>query len=212
MANREDHRVCGLKLRPLCAWQVVALEIAESPLLGLLRGGGEGRRQSVTLGDLRLAAIICSMNFRDISFGPLTRRLMRERRGWRKWRWKLQAMFYTPAKEGKKFAEYVADYFAAFDPWQHAEGAPVGAPWTLARVMSYARSSGNGSREAWLMPLGRLLCESQALAELEGHISIPTEAEEEGIEFLRARAAEEVSRDARDGRNGTQDQKTESRN
>jgi hypothetical protein len=172
-----EHRVCGLRMRPLSLGHAFALEAVGNPFY---------HGQLGTLDELRLAAWMCSR-------APLA---LPETTGWRYklWRWGTdKADFET---EVARWKAYVADYVAPPQLWNKAPKAgeqraePSKIPHNLFTVVRLMRL-GISEERAWATPVGVAAWYEAAAFESEqgARLDIVTDAERLAINQRKLRKA-----------------------
>ena len=139
VVNRTNHVVLGIKLKPLCLWHAVLLELIDSPLWH----GNNG----VTMTDLRLAVAICSDSFPEYRIPS----------GWRLCSWAWLTRKSNLAIEAAKFSAYIRDFNAPPMLWTKDEATKAEKNCALPQPLDVAawliRHNINEDR-AWNMPIG----------------------------------------------------------
>ncbi len=177
-----EHRVCGRRLRPFCAYYRHWLELCHSPLVN------EGH---VTIVDLEIASRICTSRF-----GEAHRALRRPRLG--RWLWTLRALRYDAGREGQRFAAYVKDHTSGPKRREDLISDLTGnagernrlqkLPPTLQMVCELIWQTKWEEERAWMMPMGRMLWLLAGFRRIEGmdDKGMLTEHDREFIEGLAA--------------------------
>lgn len=133
-----EHRLCGLKLKPLSLFHFLWLEHFKSPLLSLDR--------KVTLQDLELAAVICSAQ----ETKSLLRNLEKRKLLWH-WRNKLRDV----ESEGRAWLGYFNDYFAIPDFWNSkTETVDSTLPWLVLCAGAVVKETGWSLETVMTLPVG----------------------------------------------------------
>jgi len=135
-----EHRVCGLRMRPLSLGHAFALEAIGNPFY---------HGQLGTLDELRIAAWMCSRP-------PLA---LPQTTGWRYklWRWGTDKADFDA--EVARWKAYVADYVAPPQLWSKApkpgeqRAEPSKIPHNLSTVVRLMRL-GMSEERAWATPVG----------------------------------------------------------
>jgi hypothetical protein len=160
-----EHRVCGLRMRPLSLGHAFALEAIGNPFYHGKLG---------TLDELRIAAWMCSRP-------PLA---LPQTSGWRYklWRWGTAKADFDA--EVARWKAYVADYVAPPQLWNKAPKAgeqrhePSKIPHNLSTVVRLMRL-GMSEERAWATPVGVAAWYEAAAFETEqgARLDIVTDAE-----------------------------------
>jgi len=175
-----EHRVCGLKMRPLSLGHAFALEAVGNPFYH----GKVG-----TFDELRAAAWTCS---RPALFLP-------EMHGWRYnlWRWGTEKNNFD--QEIQAWKTYVADYVAPPQLWNKQLKAgekrldPSRIPSNLATVVRLMRL-GMSEERAWATPVGVAAWYEAAAFESENGTRLDIVSDGERLAMMRAKLNREVSR------------------
>ncbi len=173
-----EHVLLGRRLRPFCLRHWLLLDAMESPLL---RGG------PVEIGDLQLAALVCSTGNDE----ALRSNTLRERL------WRRLTRLSSVAPWLPKWEDYLADYLPLFPLLDAPDRSVTKTPPFLVCA---ARLLGSFSREEILsMPLGELLAWGMAKSEAEGHSldRLMSDFDIEGLKIAAQMLAEEAARRAR---------------
>jgi hypothetical protein len=168
-----EHRVCGLRMRPLSVGHAFTLEAIASPFY---------HGQMGSEAELRLAAWICSR-------APLA---MPNMDGWRCRLWKLRNMNF--AAEVSKWKTYVADYCAPPQMWNktpapgETKQEPSRIPHALSTVARLMRL-GMTESQAWQTPVGAAAWLEAAAYETETgqRLDIVTDSERMAIAKSKAK-------------------------
>jgi hypothetical protein len=175
-----EHRIYGLRMRPLSLGHAFALEAIGNPFYH----GKVG-----TPDELRLAAWLCSRP-------PLS---LPEMHGWRYnlWRWgTAKADFATEIEAWKT---YVADYVAPPQMWNKQPKAgerrpdPSRIPHNLSTAVRLMRL-GMSEQAAWATPVGVAAWYEAAAFETENGTRLDIVTDAERLAMMRARLKKEVSR------------------
>jgi hypothetical protein len=160
-----EHRVCGLRMKPLSVGHAFALEAIGNPFYHGKLGTPE---------ELRMAAWICSR-------APLA---LPQTSGWRcrLWRWRTKKTNFNT--EIARWKTYVADYVAPPQFWNKSPKAgeqraePSRIPNNLLTVVKLMRL-GMSEERAWATPVGVASWYEAAAFEAEhgGRLDIVTDAE-----------------------------------
>lgn len=174
-----EHRVCGLRMRPLSLGHAFALEAIGNPFY---------HGQLGTLDELRIAAWMCSRP-------PLA---LPETTGWRYklWRWGTDKADFDA--EVARWKAYVADYVAPPQLWSKApkpgeqRAEPSKIPHNLSTVVRLMRL-GMSEERAWATPVGVAAWYEAAAFESEqgARLDIVTDAERLAILKRQLRKAEQ---------------------
>jgi hypothetical protein len=168
------HRICGRRLRPLCAAYIAALEGARSPLFSA------DPEQSITPEDLLYALEVCVSPVDPLTLQP--RGVLQPRwhllDTWRVVAWRFRPASFQRALE--QWFAYYRDYVnlpqmmepigpAESAATYHAGGGLTGPP-QLARVCSVLKQYPGAITEhrAWTMPYGLLVWVDEQGRELDG--------------------------------------------
>jgi hypothetical protein len=171
-----EHRVCGLRMRPLSVGHAFTLEAIASPFY---------HGQMGSEAELRLAAWICSR-------APLA---MPNMDGWRCRLWKLRNMDF--ATEVSKWKTYVADYCAPPQMWNKAPKPgetppePSRIPNALCTVSRLMRLGMNES-QAWGTPVGAASWYEAAAYETETGSRLDIVTDSERLTIARSKAKKEA--------------------
>lgn len=172
--TRQDWRVCGLRLQPLCLGHLVNLEAIGSPL----RPQADDIDLRISPADLLLAARICSEGWphpghlrprlRDIIW-----RLLMERR---------PRLFRHHVS---LFDAYYRDYTSFPEFWEDEDGCArsLTAPAALSKAAFLISETSITEDRAWSMPLGRVDYTISAIIERRtGDLRFLQEGDDEEIE------------------------------
>jgi hypothetical protein len=147
------HTVLGRALHPLCALDLLQLEVIGSPFL--LDGG------RIEAADLILAVwILSNPHPADGSLGNLEPPA--------DWVQSLAGTVDLKA-ECDRLVKYIEDYYSLPEIMRDVADNPMtpyGCPWMLGKVVTVARHLHVPLREAWTMPIGPLIWYCAALEEM----------------------------------------------
>jgi hypothetical protein len=135
-----EHRVCGLRMRPLSVGHAFTLEATGNPFY---------HGQLGTFDELRMAAWICSRP-------PLA---LPQTSGWRHYLWRWGTQKAEIEAEVAQWKAYVADYVAPPQFWNKAPKAgekraePSKIPHNVSTVVKLMRL-GMTEQQAWATPVG----------------------------------------------------------
>jgi hypothetical protein len=175
VVNRSNHFVLGKKLKPLCLWHAVLLQLIDSPLWH----GNNG----VTMTDLRLAVAICSDLFPKYQIPS----------GWRLWAWAWLTRKNSLAIEAAKFSAYIRDFNAPPMLWTKDDKTKSEKFCALPQPLDIAawliRHNISEDR-AWNMPIGLAHWYYVAMAKHRGaEIDLVSPAEQMAIDKIKAKRA-----------------------
>jgi hypothetical protein len=167
-----EHRVCGLRMRPLSVGHAFTLEAIASPFY-------HGEMGSE--GDLRLAAWVCSKPALELpKMNSTACRL-----------WKLWPIDFTT--EAARWAIYVADYCAPPQMWNkspkkgEAPSEPSKIPNAINTVARLMRL-GMTEKQAWSTPVGVAAWYEAAAYETETGTRLDIVSDSERIAIARSKA------------------------
>jgi hypothetical protein len=161
-----EHRILGRTLHPLCALDILALEIERSPLL---RNGA-----MLTPQDLILAVWILStpphpqcdvpVVTPDPEWAKHYLRVMLEEEG---------ALKYGNAA----IQAYFEDYWSIPEVQREisrTQSTPLGCPWMFSSVMMVCKALHYPMYDCWTMPIGKLIWHRTGLDEMESNLRVVT--------------------------------------
>lgn len=173
--NSDDHQVLGHRLHPFCLYDILSLELVDSPFL---RGAGG---VSYTPLDLILAARICSHSFESNVRFLRTNGLRKRLYVWRDLR-KCRGHF---VRECQHFVDYIDDYWAPPEVFTSEDSGEIKSPWVLAYAAKLMTSTSMGEAAIMTMPIGKVLWFSATMGELAGSdAEIVSEEEAEAMRKL----------------------------
>jgi hypothetical protein len=175
VVNRNNHVILGKRLKPLCLWHAVLLELIDSPLWH----GNNG----VTMTDLRLAVSICSDSFPKYQIPS----------GWRLCWWAWRTRKSSLATEAAKFSAYIRDFNAPPMLWTKDEEAKTDKHCPLPQPLDIAawliRHNISEDR-AWNMPIGLAHWYYVAMAKHRGaEIDLVSPSEQMAIDKIKTKRA-----------------------
>ena len=175
VVNRTNHVVLGKKLKPLCLWHAVLLELIDSPLWH----GNNG----VTMTDLRLAVAICSDSFPEYKIPS----------GWRLFCWAWLTRKSNLAIEAAKFSAYIRDFNAPPMLWTKEEAAKTDKTCALPQPLDVAAwliRHNLPEERAWSMPIGLAHWYYVAMAKHRGaDIDLVSPSEQVAIDKIKKKRA-----------------------
>jgi hypothetical protein len=162
-----EHRIYGLRMRPLSLGHAFALEALSSPFYH----GQLGSEQ-----ELRLAAWICAHD-------PL---MVPRASGWRYWAWNLATKYFDFDQQVSRWVVYSADYVAPPQMWSKVktkeEIKQSRIPGAISSVVRLMRL-GMTEKQAWATPVGAATWYEAAYFESEAGtaLDIVTDSERTAI-------------------------------
>jgi hypothetical protein len=173
VVNRNNHIVLGKKLKPLCLWHAVLLELIDSPLWH--------GKSGVSITDLRLAVAICSDSFPKYKIPS----------GWTLCLWAWLTRKSDLVKEASKFSAYIRDFNAPPMLWNKDEPSkseklcPLPEPLD---VVAWLMRHNISEDRAWSMPIGLSHWYYVAMAKQRGaEIDLVSPSEQLAIDRIKAR-------------------------
>jgi len=164
-----DHRLCGLRLKPLCLLHLLWLEQVGSPLLS--------SDERVTLRDLELAAAICSSSTSE----EITKRLARTA-----YVWHWLNSFRNIRNEAKAWIAYFNDFFAVPELMQQDGGSASKLPWLSLCLASVVKETGWDAERVLRLPVGLVVWLNLSFGYLNsGETSVVSDRERQAMALLR---------------------------
>lgn len=145
--SRNDWRVCGLRMQPLCLGHIINLAAIGSPLLP----GCNDEDLRIGVADLLLAAKICAERYpHPANLRPRLRDV-----GWRFFLERNPALF---RRQATLFAAYRADHTSFPEFWEDmsGEGRAITAPMALSKAAYLLAETSLPEPRVWSMPLARV--------------------------------------------------------
>lgn len=133
-----SHRICGLKMRPLCILHLMWLEQIDSPL--------RYDTERITLRDIELAALICSSRSHDEILKKLERPPFL-------YSWINQLR--KCSVEAPKWHAYLKDYFAVPEFGDNGSSRVNELPWLQVYLGALMKEFGMPLDEALTVPIGQ---------------------------------------------------------
>ena len=184
--NRDDHRVCGQRVKPYCFQYALALQLLKNPFVA----GAD----IIVWADLFRAVAVCRTGFDQLPRFPSNLRL-----AWyvtsRRFLWWLTRgkLGTTLAREAAAFRAYQNDYQSEPDLFFENDGRPLTAPALLARTVFLQRECGLTEERAWMMPIGRALwMYAAALEQSQSGVSLLDESEGDLMDYIKKLQSGEI--------------------
>jgi hypothetical protein len=163
-----EHKLCGLRLKPLCLLHLLWLEHVKSPLLS------SDRR--VTMRDLELAAVICSSSSSD----EIMKRVARPGYVWH-WR----NTFRNVTAEAKAWLAFFNDYFSLPELLEREGSGANKLPWLAVCIASLVKETGWSLEKVLLLPVGAAVWLNLSFGFLEsGQTPVISDLERQAMALL----------------------------